>query len=491
MTTADVDINPADGGDDTNDDSGGGYSPQLSPVEEFGTNLWLEITNLTNNTADFMVSNTIADVEYEIQSRADLVQGNWNSEGFFYGSEITNWTPTSAEATNYPNLFYRIRSWQSSDGSGIPDWWELKYFGTTGVDPYADPDGDGWNNLQEFQNGTDPTVFNTPPSPVFSVTPTANDNGEVISWNPAQGAVTGYTIYRNGSAIATVSSGTFSYTDSTAVNLDDPNDGDYPVYTVQASYSGSSYSSPDEGPFNPRLGVYPAIVRGAQGQYILLVPNIPSEAMTIRFYPQPSGADYPDDFFDIETYNQPINYFMPGSTTNIIDVPVSSFTTNGQYAIPTSLMPLFGTYGSFISCRALGADGSAGAASTIFIANNYFLAESEIQARIPFIDGTEQLKENLAFQLEAADKLGSFSFYVEGANQAASFPQNYAYAGFYFPLDFGSPQYNYAFLHPFKPFEDNYFYRDFVYAFTNLNSDGSLASGAFYSGGVLIPYFPD
>lgn len=150
-------------------------------------------------------------------------------------------------------------------------------------------------------------------------------------------------------------------------------------------------------------------------------------------------------------------------------------------------MPLFGTYGSFISCRAVGANGAVGAASTIFQINNLLLAESEIGARIPFIDGTEQLKENLAFQLEAADKIGAFSFYVDGANQAVSFPQNYAYAGYYFPLDFGIPQYNYAFLHPFKPFEDNYFYRNFVYAFTNLNSDGSLKSGAFYSDGVQIP----
>src|SRR5260221_1584098 len=32
-------------------------------------------------------------------------------------------------------------------GDGIPDWWKAKY-GI--VDPNADPDGDGWSNLQEF-----------------------------------------------------------------------------------------------------------------------------------------------------------------------------------------------------------------------------------------------------------------------------------------------------------------------------------------------------
>jgi hypothetical protein len=465
------------------------FLTQFASAQPTGSNLWINVDGIFTNTFEGTVSNTEADIQYEIQSIGNLAQNNWNSEGFIFGSEVTNWTPFAVNIAGRTNsaLFFRIRSWLDTYDMGIPDWWQLEYFGMIGIDPYGDPAGDGYSNLYKYQHGLNPFVSYAPQPPTFTVTPTASDSGEVISWSPAQGAVTSYTVFRNGSSIATVSASTFSYTDSTAVDLDDPTDSDYPAYTVQANYSSNSYSSPEEPPFNPRLNVSPAIIRGAQGQYILLVPNIPSEATTIRFYPQPSGATYPDDFFNTETYLQPESNFTPSSTTNIIDVPVSSFSTNGEYVIPTSLMPLFGTYGSFINCRALGADGSAGAASTIFIINNDLLAESEILARVPFIDGTEQLKENLAFQLEAADKLGSFSFYVEEANQAVSFPQNYAYAGYYFPFDLGSPQYDFAFLHPFKPFEDNYFYRNFVYAFTNLNSDGSLASGAFYSGGVEIP----
>jgi len=458
-------------------------------AQSSGSNLLISVEGILTNTFVGTVSNTEADIQYEIQSIGNLTQTNWNSEGFIFGSETTNWTAMSVNIAGRTNsaLFFRIRSWLDTYDMGIPDWWQLQYFGMIGIDPYGDPAGDGYSNLYKFQHGLNPFTSYAPQSPTFTVTPTASDNGEVVSWNPAQGAVISYTVYRNGSAITTVSASTFSYTDSTTVNLDDPNDADYPVYTVQANYSSSSYSSPEEPPFNPRWTISPAIVRGAQGQYILLVPNIPSGVAFIRFYPQPSGATYPDDFFNIETYLQPETGFTPSSTTNIIDVPVSSFTTNGEYAIPTSVMPLYGTYGSFISCRAIGADGTVGQASTIFLANNQFLAESEILARVPFVDGTEQLKENLAFQLEAADENGAFSFFVEGANQAVSFPPNYAYAGYYFPLDFGSSQYNFAFLHPFKPFEDNYFNRNFVYAFTNLNSDGSLESGAFYSSGVQIP----
>ena len=48
-----------------------------------------------------------------------------------------------------------------SDGNGLPDWWE-KLHGQS--NPAADPDGDGWNNLAEFRNGTDPNKDNRIPS---------------------------------------------------------------------------------------------------------------------------------------------------------------------------------------------------------------------------------------------------------------------------------------------------------------------------------------
>jgi hypothetical protein len=40
--------------------------------------------------------------------------------------------------------------------NNLPLDWELSYFGRTGIDPLADPDGDGMNNLAEYRAGTDP-----------------------------------------------------------------------------------------------------------------------------------------------------------------------------------------------------------------------------------------------------------------------------------------------------------------------------------------------
>jgi pectate lyase len=50
---------------------------------------------------------------------------------------------------------------QDSDHDGMPDWWEVKY-GLNPRDPSdaaQDKDGDGYTNLEEYLNGTDPTQF--------------------------------------------------------------------------------------------------------------------------------------------------------------------------------------------------------------------------------------------------------------------------------------------------------------------------------------------
>jgi hypothetical protein len=47
------------------------------------------------------------------------------------------------------------------DTNGLSIAWELLNFGQTGVDPKADPDGDGMNNLQEYLAGTNPKDANS------------------------------------------------------------------------------------------------------------------------------------------------------------------------------------------------------------------------------------------------------------------------------------------------------------------------------------------
>ncbi|MBW8780721.1 MAG: sugar-binding protein [Verrucomicrobia bacterium] len=45
-----------------------------------------------------------------------------------------------------------------SDGNGLPDWWELKYFGHIGNNAAANPSGDGMSNLYKYSMSLNPLV---------------------------------------------------------------------------------------------------------------------------------------------------------------------------------------------------------------------------------------------------------------------------------------------------------------------------------------------
>ncbi|HUI07105.1 MAG TPA: thrombospondin type 3 repeat-containing protein [Verrucomicrobiae bacterium] len=71
-------------------------------------------------------------------------------------------------------------------GDGIPDSWQVQYFGldnTSGV-AGADPDGDGFTNLAEFQAGTDPTNG----ASAFRIVEMMPDDGDMlITWTAVGG----------------------------------------------------------------------------------------------------------------------------------------------------------------------------------------------------------------------------------------------------------------------------------------------------------------
>lgn len=56
-----------------------------------------------------------------------------------------------------------LRPDEDVDGDGLPDVWEMKYFGTLKYGPEDDPDEDGFPNLIEWYRGTDPTKPNLLP----------------------------------------------------------------------------------------------------------------------------------------------------------------------------------------------------------------------------------------------------------------------------------------------------------------------------------------
>lgn len=235
-------------------DGGGSYSPDgitnsyVAP--DYGTNLWIAQTAVAAGNLTGIGTNTIADVQYEIQSRTNLLQTDWQSEGFITGSEVTNWTPLSVAQNGRTNLFIRLRSWIDSDNVGIPDWWQLEYFGYVGIDPNAPaPAGDGYTNLQKYLLGLNPNIFTPPAVNNFIAVLSTNGTKVILSWTPGFGTVQHYAIGRydfdwntydyDFTPIGQVGSNTVSFVDSSDTNVINGDIYDT-YYQIQAIYTNGA-----------------------------------------------------------------------------------------------------------------------------------------------------------------------------------------------------------------------------------------------------------
>ncbi len=192
--------------------SGGGSSSGGIPSYVDGTNLWLQITGTTNTgttqTAYFTiwppagVTNGVFDLFYTTNLANDvpgLSGTNW-AWVLRCGAGETNLTVTNLTADNN---FFRLGLTNDTDGdglsdafemlvshtdpnnadqntNGIPDGWEWNYFGNLNQTAGGDYDGDGYNNGQEYTNGTDPNKIQ------FALQFTNN----YVNTNVANGAVT-------------------------------------------------------------------------------------------------------------------------------------------------------------------------------------------------------------------------------------------------------------------------------------------------------------
>jgi hypothetical protein len=236
----------------TNDGTGGGTNFD-NPAPNYGTNLFLTVGSMLSNTIPLVLTNSPNDVLLEIQGCTNLAEGNWFSVGFVNGSELTNWTPASVYVSKQGNLFLRIRSWQDSTGTGIPDWWWITFFGeTTNVDAYASAENDGFSNLQKYEMGLNPTEYYNPnpPGGFFGYLNRSGTNA-FIAWSPVPGPVLNYAIQRgiqgtNGnyvySQIGLVSSNATLFEDVGAItNANAQNN----IYTLTAVYPGGAFSGTD------------------------------------------------------------------------------------------------------------------------------------------------------------------------------------------------------------------------------------------------------
>jgi len=83
---------------------------------------------------------------------------------------VTSYALTNISAAHTVSARFVADALVDSDNNQLPDTWERQYFGYVGVDPTADPDGDGRTNIEEYLAGTDP-LFSEAADP--SLTPAA------------------------------------------------------------------------------------------------------------------------------------------------------------------------------------------------------------------------------------------------------------------------------------------------------------------------------
>ena len=95
-----------------------GVAMQICWAPSITNGLWVQINSVSNDLAYLAIHGTTNGVQYEISSKAGLVNGTWNSEGLIWGNETTNWTATTVALNGRSDLFFRAQSLSNTvDGS--------------------------------------------------------------------------------------------------------------------------------------------------------------------------------------------------------------------------------------------------------------------------------------------------------------------------------------------------------------------------------------
>lgn len=443
---------PGEGG------GGGGGSPDddFSYSPNYGTNLWIAQEIVSNGYFTGILSNTIPGIDYQLLSMNSLNCSQWT----FQGDPIlatTNWVPWSTSFNPTTNCFLSAVSLQDDDG-GLPIWWEQNFFGTNGVDPDAlDPAGDGWTDYQKFAMGVSPFTWATPPPPPdASAFYNSQDQIVTLRWQPSPGSVTGYTITR---IVPPITFYTFPTLSATATNFVDtspvtnfPPEQGSPVYLLQANYALGNSENDTLGMFDPNTTVTAQILAGtSSNENLTITTPIPpgtSGLHLIRSYLDNYTDSYTVNTYDISTTNSGGNMFQLAanlfqiSDANPINADwyVQTVNTNGEVSDPSKA-----------------------------------LSETEnnsAQSAPTFMDGRQQLEQNLSFAYRSAPGFYAFAngtYYID----------TYLFAGLFDESPTAEGEGTGPYLDKFRPFEENYFWHNFVYSPGDVDpSTGFLMTGA-------------
>lgn len=177
-------------------------------------------------------------------------------------TNIVMYGPRVAEAVYLPAS-------QDDNTNSLPDWWEQFYFGDNGATANVDDDNDGFTNIKEYQDRTNPRDDrSTPQPPAVAHLPLANPQPVMAPWNVDALVVDNYAVsnvsvfwQRNGGAWTSAIMTTEALTNFSGVIAAPGTNGDTFVYRIEATdFAGLKTVN---GPFNfsvayPRISSAPA-----------------------------------------------------------------------------------------------------------------------------------------------------------------------------------------------------------------------------------------
>jgi alpha-tubulin suppressor-like RCC1 family protein len=156
----------------------------------------LTLTSKGTNQVEFTFGPVVPGAYYQVLARTNSPEGHWMAftrSAFVSSNEnITALCDVGGDgelkgltAQNLQNWSFVAGSWEDSDGDGLPDLYEELVTHTdpnSGEDGYADPDGDGWSNIQELTRNTDPLKAELPAGPTAVQVSYRSDGVVQLSW---------------------------------------------------------------------------------------------------------------------------------------------------------------------------------------------------------------------------------------------------------------------------------------------------------------------
>ena len=130
---------------------------------------YVRIVGHTNSANDFnSVVETVIHYSVPVDTDNDGLPDVWEN---FYFSTLTNTPAGDPDGDSQSNAYEFLHGTDptvfntsgDTDGDGLPDSWEIAKFGNLNQTATGDPDRDGFNNLAEYQNGSDPNNANSIP----------------------------------------------------------------------------------------------------------------------------------------------------------------------------------------------------------------------------------------------------------------------------------------------------------------------------------------